>query len=49
MPLQSDIVVNYQKFDPSSISPATSAFNAILQSIMANIPKWNKVSGNFAL
>ncbi len=43
MPFQSDVTVNYTKFDPSSISPATSKLNVKLQNIMAGIPKWYEV------
>ncbi|PVH75075.1 alpha/beta-hydrolase [Cadophora sp. DSE1049] len=43
MPLQSDVIVNYKKFDPSSISPETSTFNIKLQNIMAGIPKWYEI------
>lgn len=45
MALQSDITVNYKRFDRSSISSATAAFNAKLQEIMTDIPKWYEVSG----
>ena len=46
MVLQSDVTLNYEKFSPGAISKETSAFNAKLQDIMADIPKWYEVGGS---
>jgi hypothetical protein len=43
MALQSDITLNWKKFEASAVSLETAAFNSGLQKIMEGIPQWYEV------
>ncbi|EME43335.1 hypothetical protein DOTSEDRAFT_80769 [Dothistroma septosporum NZE10] len=43
MPLESDLKLDYSKFDPSSITQKTNDFNEGLMKIMNSGPKWYQV------